>query len=156
MEIDRDRDLVIERVIRAPRGRVWDAWTDPTLLAAWWVPPPAVARIDVLDPRPGGAIITRMSDDGDTFLAHTDGIFLVVEPVRRLVFTNAITASWHPATPAPVPMTAEIILGEHPEGTDYRAVVRHADAAARARHEELGFFEGWRAVTEALAALAEA
>jgi uncharacterized protein YndB with AHSA1/START domain len=156
MEIDDERDLVIQRVIRAPRGRVWDAWTDPSLLAGWWVPPPTIARVDVLDPRPGGAIVTRMSDDdGRTFVPHTDGVFLVVDPLRRLVFTNAVTGSWHPATPAPVAMTAEIVLGEHPEGTDYRAVVRHADAATRALHERLGFFAGWGAVTEALASLAE-
>jgi uncharacterized protein YndB with AHSA1/START domain len=155
MEIDAERDLVIQRVIGAPRGRVWDAWTQPALMERWWVPSPTIARVDVLDPRPGGAIVTRMSDDGHTFVPHTDGIFLVIDPLRRLVFTNAITGSWHPATPAPVAMTAEILLGEHPEGTDYRAVVRHADAATRARHEELGFFEGWGAVTEALTRLAE-
>jgi uncharacterized protein YndB with AHSA1/START domain len=52
-------------------------------------------------------------------------------------------------------MAAEIILREHPEGTDYRVVVRHGDPADRDRHEELGFFEGWGSVTNALAALAE-
>ena len=53
-------------------------------------------------------------------------------------------------------MTAEITLVDHPDGTAYRAVVRHGDPRDRARHEELGFFEGWGAVTEALATLVEA
>jgi uncharacterized protein YndB with AHSA1/START domain len=53
-------------------------------------------------------------------------------------------------------MTAEITLHDHLDGTDYRVVVRHADPAARARHEELGFADGWGAVTGQLAALAEA
>ncbi len=44
---------------------------------------------------------------------------------------------------------------DHPDGTDYRVIVRHADPAARERHEELGFFDGWGSVTAALAALAE-
>jgi uncharacterized protein YndB with AHSA1/START domain len=52
-------------------------------------------------------------------------------------------------------MTAEITLGDHPDGTDYRVVVRHGDPAARARHEELGFLEGWGTVTGQLAALTE-
>ena len=52
-------------------------------------------------------------------------------------------------------MTAEITLDDHADGTDYRVVVRHGDAAARARHEAVGFFEGWGAVTGALASLAE-
>lgn len=52
-------------------------------------------------------------------------------------------------------MTAEIILSERSGGTDYRTIVRHGDSADRARHEELGFFDGWGAVTAALAAFAE-
>lgn len=52
-------------------------------------------------------------------------------------------------------MTAEITLSSHAEGTDYLAIVRHSGPEARAEHKELGFFEGWGAVTEALATLAE-
>ena len=52
-------------------------------------------------------------------------------------------------------MTAEITLGDHPDGTDYRVIVRHGDPAARARHEELGFSDGWGSVTAQLAAVAE-
>lgn len=51
-------------------------------------------------------------------------------------------------------MTAEIVLGRHPDGTDYRVVVRHGEPAVRDLHEELGFFDGWGSVTAALAALA--
>ena len=71
------------------------------------------------------------------------------------MFTNAIDSAWRPANPDPVAMTAEITLSDHPDGTDYRVIVRHGDPAARARHEELGFADGWGSVTEQLAALAE-
>jgi len=148
-------DLTIERVIHAPAEKIWRAWTQPELLEKWWVPAPTIARIDVLDVRAGGGFVTRMSDDGASFVPHTDGIFLVVEDERRLVFTNAISSSWRPAAPAPVSMTAEIVLAEHPDGTAYRAIVRHGDAAARDLHEELGFHDGWGTVTAALAALVE-
>lgn len=152
--IDPALDLTIERIIRASPSSVWRAWTDPALLQQWWVPAPLVARIDTLDARPGGSFITSMSEDGRVFTPHTDGIFLVVEQESRLVFTNAITSGWRPAAPAPVSMTAEILLHDHPEGTDYRAVVRHGDPVARDLHRDLGFFDGWGAVTAALAALA--
>jgi uncharacterized protein YndB with AHSA1/START domain len=33
--------------------------------------------------------------------------------------------------------------------------VRHGDPSDRDRHEEMGFFDGWGSVTEALAALVE-
>lgn len=154
--IDPRLDLTLQRVIRAPRSAIWQAWTDPARLERWWVPPPTTARVDRLDVRPGGGFVTSRSDDGHAFVPHSDGIFLVVEPQDRLVFTNAIDSGWRPAAPAPVPMTAEVTLTDHAEGTDYRVTVRHGDPADRDRHEELGFFDGWGAVTASLAALVEA
>lgn len=153
--IDADRDLTLQRVIRAPRERIWQAWTSADLLQRWWTPAPAITRVDQLDVRPGGGFVTWMSEGGGAYVPHTDGIFLVVEPLHQLVFTNAVDSHWHPTAPAPVAMTAEILLREHPEGTDYQAIVRHGDPDQRRRHEQLGFFDGWGAVTAALATVAE-
>lgn len=150
-----DLDLTLERVIRAPRAVVWNAWTDPAQFEQWWLPAPTVCRVDRLEVRPGGALVTQMSDDGVAFVPHMDASFLVVDELERIVFTNAIDSSWRPSNPMPVPMTAEITLSDHPEGTDYRVIVRHGDPAARARHEELGFLEGWGSVTRQLAGVAE-
>lgn len=150
-----DLDLTVERVIRAPRAAVWRAWTDPSRLEKWWVPAPTRCRVDRLDVRPGGAFVTRLSDDGVAFVPHVDATFVVVDELKRIVFTNAIDSAWRPANPSPVPMTAEITLSDHPGGTDYRIIVRHGDPAARARHEELGFADGWNSVTEQLAGVAE-
>jgi uncharacterized protein YndB with AHSA1/START domain len=151
-----DLDLTLQRVIRAPRAVVWRAWTDPSQLEQWWVPAPAVARVDRLEAQPGGAFVTRISDDGVEFGPHMDASFLVVDDRERLVFTNAVDSRWRPTRPDPIAMVAEIVLRDHPDGTDYRVVVRHGDPAARARHEELGFFDGWGAVTGQLAAFVEA
>jgi uncharacterized protein YndB with AHSA1/START domain len=84
-----------------------------------------------------------------------DACFIIVDELERIVFTNAIDSAWRPANPAPVPMTAEITFGDHPDGTQYRVIVRHGDPAARAHHEKLGFADGWTSVTEQLAGLAE-
>ena len=150
-----DLDLTLQRVIRAPRAVVWRAWTDPSHLEQWWVPAPAVARVDRLEVQPGGAFVTRISDDGVEFGPHMDASFLVVDDRERLVFTNAVDSRWRPTRPDPIAMIAEIVLRDHPDGTDYRVVVRHGDPAARARHEELGFFDGWGSVTGQLAAFVE-
>ena len=150
-----DLDLTLQRVIRAPRAVVWRAWTEPSQLEQWWVPAPAVARVDRLEARPGGAFVTRISEDGVEFGPHMDASFLVVDDRERLVFTNAVDSRWRPTRPDPIAMVAEIVLRDHPDGTDYRVVVRHGDPAARARHEELGFFDGWGAVTGQLAAFVE-
>jgi uncharacterized protein YndB with AHSA1/START domain len=153
--VNPDLDLALERVIRAPRSSVWTAWTDPSRLEKWWVPAPSRSRVERLDVRPGGGFVTRLSDDGVTFVPHIDACFVVVHDLERIVFTNAIDSAWRPATPAPVSMTAEITFGDHPDGTDYRVVVRHGDPGARAHHEKLGFVDGWGSVTAQLAALVE-
>ncbi|MEV5829894.1 SRPBCC domain-containing protein [Spirillospora sp. NPDC052242] len=150
-----DLDLGLERIIRAPRAAVWRAWTDPSRLERWWVPAPARCRVDRLDPRPGGAFVTRYSEDGAAFGPHMDACFLAVDELERIVFTNAVDGSWTPVTPDPVAMTATITLDDHPDGTDYRIVVRHGDPEARARHERLGFADGWGTVAAQLAAFAE-
>ncbi|GAA11037.1 SRPBCC domain-containing protein [Gordonia alkanivorans] len=153
--IDPELDLTLHRIIRAPRQRIWDAWTQPEQFAKWWTPSPTITRVDRLEPRPGGALVTQMSDDGTTFVPHMDAAFLVAEPNERLVFTNAIDSSWRPAVPAPVPMTAEITLTDHADGTEYNVVVRHGNPSDRNRHDNLGFYDGWGSVTAALAELVE-
>jgi len=155
MSIDPELDLTIERVIHAPRAKIWSAWTDPGKLARWWLPAPAVCRVERLEPRPGGAFVTSMSEDGTTFTDHLNACFLAVDELERLVWTNAVDADLRPTAGLPFPLTADVTLADHPEGTDYRVVVRHGDPKARAKHEEMGFFEGWGTVTAQLAALAE-
>jgi uncharacterized protein YndB with AHSA1/START domain len=154
-DIDPALDLTLERIIRAPRAVVWEAWTKPASLAVWWLPAPTRCRVERLDTVPGGPFVTSMSDDGIEFAPHLDACFLAVDDGERIVFTNAVDSRLRPATPEPIAMTAEISLRDHPDGTDYRVIVRHRDPAACALHEKLGFFEGWGTVTEQLARLAE-
>jgi uncharacterized protein YndB with AHSA1/START domain len=156
IDLDPDLDLRLDRVMHAPRARVWKAWTDADDLARWWLPAPMHCRVEHLDVVPGGAFVTSMSDDGTTFRPHLDACFVVVEPGERIVFTNALDSRWRPAHPAPVAMTAEITFSDHPRGMHYHVLVRHADAASRTHHEQLGFADGWGTVTAQLAALAEA
>jgi uncharacterized protein YndB with AHSA1/START domain len=153
--VNPDLDLELSRIIRAPRSALWRAWTDPDELRQWFIPAPTVLRVDRLDVRPGGGMVTSMSDDGAEFGPHMDAVFLVVEDESRLVWTNAIDSDWRPRQPQPVPLTAEIRFLEHPDGTDYRVVVRHGRPEDRELHAELGFFEGWGAVTGQLAEHAE-
>ena len=149
-------DLSVERIIRAPRKVVWEAWTDPSRLAQWWIPTPMTCRVERLEVCPGGAFVTQMSDDGLTFVPHLDACFLLVEEFERIVFTNAVDSQWRPASPDPIAMTAEVRLYDHADGTDYRIVARHGDQAARTRHAELGFADGWGTVTDQLARFAQA
>lgn len=138
---DANRDLTISRVIRAPRARVWQAWSEPDHLKVWWCPKPWTTEVRAFDMRPGGAFHTFMSGpDGDT--SDNPGVFLEVVPQERIVFTSVLGEGWRPIT-SWLPMTAIITLEDVPEGTRYSALVLHKDEADRRKHQEMGFDDGW-------------
>jgi uncharacterized protein YndB with AHSA1/START domain len=150
---DPDLDLTITRVIRAPRSAVWKAWTDPASFAQWWVPAPAKCKVVEMNIRPGGGLVTQISENGGAFTPHLRGCFLAVDELERIVFTNALLGGWRPAE-HPF-MTAVVTLRDHPQGTDYVAHVMHKSNADRNMHEEMGFHDGWGTVVEQLARLVE-
>ena len=49
-----DRELVITRVIKAPRERVFDAWSDPQHISNWWGPHGFTTTTAAMDVRVGG------------------------------------------------------------------------------------------------------
>jgi uncharacterized protein YndB with AHSA1/START domain len=146
-------DLTISRVIKAPRPAVWSAWTDRASFEQWWIPAPARCKVVEMDLRPGGPLVTKISENGGDFLPHLSACFLAVDDLERIVFTNALIGGWRPAE-RPF-MTAIITLRDHPMGTDYVAHVMHKSNADRNMHEELGFYDGWGTVAAQLAKLVE-
>lgn len=83
--------LVLKRLIRAPRERVFRAWTDPERFAAWWGPHTFTAPKAVLDARPGGRIDVLMQGPKDSPWEKPfpmGGEFREVSPHDRLVFTT--------------------------------------------------------------------
>lgn len=146
-------DLVISRLLRAPRAAVWRAWTDPALLPAWWCPRPWTTELLAFDLRPGGAFHTLMKGP-DGGVSNNPGSFLAVLPQTRIVFTSCLLADGRPTTPW-MPFTAIIDLADEDGGTRYTATVMHPDAATRDRHAELGFHDGWGICIDQLEALAQ-
>lgn len=146
-------DLTVDRIIEAPRSAVWNAWADPASFAQWWVPAPEVCRVRDMDLRPGGSFRTEISHDGTEFGPHISGCFLAVDELERIVFTDALVADWRPAEASFV--TAVITMENHAKGTKYTATAMHRNVADRDRHEQLGFHDGWGAVTRQLAELVE-
>ena len=145
-------DLVISRLLNAPRAALWRAWADPGLLKLWWCPRPWTTEVRAFDMRAGGAFHTFMrGPDGGS--SDNPGSFVEVLPQSRIVFTSMLTAGWRPATPW-MPFTAIITMADEGPGTRYIATVMHPDQATRDRHEELGFFGGWNTCIDQLEALA--
>ena len=147
-----ETDLTSSRLIKAPPSAVWDAWSDPAKLAAWWIPAPIECRVDTLDLRPGGGFVTRMREGDGAFQPHVDGCFLEAVPEKRLVFTTVLTEGWQPAEPW-LAITAILTFEAQDGGTLYAARVLHKNPEDSAKHDEMGFQEGWGTAIGQLAAL---
>lgn len=89
-----DREVVITRVVDAPRELVWTVWTSPEHIRQWlsgrkgWTMP-----ICEMDLRPGGKwrYVWRMPDGGEMTLA---GEVREVVPPSRLVTTERWGPEW--------------------------------------------------------------
>jgi uncharacterized protein YndB with AHSA1/START domain len=145
-----DRELVLTRLIDAPRHKVFKAWTDTDLLKQWFAPRPYTTPVAELDVRPGGAsLIVMRSPEGHEF--PNRGVYLDVVENERLVMTDAYTKAWELSEK---PFITVIVTFEDEGGkTRYTACARHWTVADREAHEKMGFHEGWGLCTDQLAAL---
>ncbi len=145
-----DRELVLTRLIDAPREKLFRAWTDPALLKQWFAPAPLTTPVAEMDVRAGGAsyIVMRLPDGTEM---PNRGVYLEVVPNEKLVFTDAFTEAWKPSEK---PFMAATLTFEDEAGkTRYTVRVRHWTVADRKAHEEMGFHKGWGQCTDQLAAL---
>jgi len=81
-----DRELVIERLIDAPRDFVFRTWIDPRMGLIWWGLPDAPATHVQIEFRVGGAWSGRQRKTDGRELRQK-GVFREITPPERLVFT---------------------------------------------------------------------
>ena len=78
--------LEIKRFINAPRDRVYNAWTDPAQLKAWFGPENVQTHDFVADVRVGGKYRWDLtSSEGEKMTAF--GEYRELQPGRKIVFT---------------------------------------------------------------------
>lgn len=85
---DAERELVMTRLLDAPRDLVFKAWTDPERVAQWWGPHVFTNALCELDVRAGGAIRIHMRAPDGTVYPMT-GVYQEISEPERLVFTSA-------------------------------------------------------------------
>lgn len=144
-------ELVICRLIEAPREKVYQAWTKPELLKRWFAPSPWTTTAAELDVRPGGACtVTMRGPEGEEF--PNPGVYLEVVPNEKLVFTDAYSHAWEPVG---TPFMTVVLTFEDagPGRTKYTARAKHWSKEARDQHERMGFSTGWATCADQLEAL---
>ncbi len=144
-------ELVLTRIIDAPREKLFRAWTEPKLMEQWFCPKPWYVSDVKLDLRAGGASSMFINGpDGEKF--PNRGVYLEVVPNEKIVFTDAYTEAW---TPSEKPFFTAVVTFEDVGGkTRYTARALHWSAADRETHEKMGFHEGWGKAADQLAELA--
>ncbi len=136
--------LVVRRLIEAPAETLFDAWTDPVRIKAWWGPSGVTCSGAEVDLRRGGRYrIANLMPDGKTLWIL--GEFESVERPRRLVY------SWRvePGSDA----VERVVIRFEPRGEATEIIVVHeriASAALRDGHER-----GWDGCLEKLAGYAQ-
>jgi uncharacterized protein YndB with AHSA1/START domain len=81
------REIVITRVVNAPRDVVFQMFTDPKHLVHWWGPKGFSITIHEIDVRPGGTWrLTMHGPDGRDYLNHI--VYKEVSRPERIVFEH--------------------------------------------------------------------
>jgi len=146
-------EMTLSRLLDAPADKLFRCWTTPELMKQWFAPKPWTTPVVEVDHRPGGASkIVMKSSEGQE--VPCPGQYLEVIPNRKLVFTDAFTGDWAPKDGAPF-MVATISFEPEGDKTRYTATVRHWSEADRAKHEQMGFHQGWGLCADQLEALAK-
>lgn len=89
-----EREIVITRVVDAPRGLVFEAWTRPEHLPHWMTGPEGwTMPVCEIDLRPGGAwhFVWRGSDGTEMEMS---GLYQEITPPERLVATESWGGDW--------------------------------------------------------------
>lgn len=83
-----ERELVITRVVDAPRDLVFKAWTEPARVMRWWGPKGFTCPVCKIDLRPGGSFLSCMrSPDGKDYWGK--GVYLEIVEPERFVCTDS-------------------------------------------------------------------
>ena len=144
-------ELVLTRLIDAPREKLFRCWTDPQLMKQWFAPLPWTIAHAEMELRPGGKTVFVMrSPEGQEF--PNPGVVLEVVKNEKLVFTDAYTEAWKPS--AKPFMTAIVTFADEGGKTRYTATALHWTAEDKKAHEDMGFHQGWGQCADQLATLA--
>lgn len=137
-EILSDQHVRITRLINGPRALVWRAHTEPELLRKWLLGPDGWAMtICEVDLVVGGSYRYWWEGPGESF--GFEGEHLVIDVQRRVVTTEQMTGTEHPAT------VNDLQMYEEDGATMLTLIVTYPDATTRDLVLATGMLDGMEA-----------
>jgi uncharacterized protein YndB with AHSA1/START domain len=144
--------LTLTRIIRAPRARVYQAWTNPEIVKQWFGPGNMYCPHASVDARVGGAYSMEAAPTPEGLAANPNstggtatGTFTRVVPNELLQFTWK--PSWNPGEESLVTVSLRDVDG----GTEL--TLRHENFASEQSRE--GHNKGWSGCLDKLTAATE-
>lgn len=110
-----DSEIISTRIFDASPEQLFQAWTDPAILALWWGPKDFRNTFEVFEPRPGGAWKFVMhGPDGTDY--KNESVFREIEKPSRIVLDHLssprfqVVATFDPAVAGKTKLTFRMIF----------------------------------------------
>ena len=87
MELNDEQAIIIERIFEASPETVFNAWSDPEIVAKWWGPNGFSLPVCEIDFRVGGSFLYQMKSEGG-FEFWYGGVFQQIIENELIVCTN--------------------------------------------------------------------
>ncbi|WP_375505695.1 SRPBCC domain-containing protein [uncultured Nostoc sp.] len=145
------REIVITRVLKAPRSLVFQAWTDPKHIAQWWGPKGFTTRVIEMDLRPGGkSRYVMIGPDGTEY--PSKGVFREIVPLYKIVTTDEFDEGFEKVVNIDLPkqMVITVIFEDLDGNTKLTLQIMHESIEDRRKHEQMGVIEGWNSTFDCL------
>jgi uncharacterized protein YndB with AHSA1/START domain len=141
-----DREIVVTRIVDAPRRLVFEAWTNPEYLPRWMLGPPGwTMPVCEIDLRPGGEwhFVWRHADGSEMDMR---GVYREITPPERLVSTESWGGNW--------PETLNtLLLAEEDGKTTITVTILYPSKEARDAALQTGMTQGMSQSFDRLAEL---
>lgn len=133
-----ERTVTIEKTFDAPIELVWEAWTQPEHIAAWWSPKGMTTKIIEHNFKVGGKWKYAMPmPDGNEFIA--EGKYITIVALEKIISL----ANFRPMTEG---VEIQALFKKNEDKTDFIFNVIHPTVEYRIRQEKMGILNGWGSV----------
>lgn len=144
-----EREILITRIVDAPRELVWEVWTDPEHVVKWWGPNGFTTTIEKMDVRSGG-VWKHIMHGPDGVDYPNSSVFKEVVKPERIVFAHGGGKEGGPGVHFESTWTFDAV-----DGDKTRVTIRMVFPSAADRERvvtEYGAIEGGKQTLERLAA----
>lgn len=149
--------LTIERIIRAPREKVWNAWTTPELFALWWGPKGWTTTVKHMEFKPGGYVLYGMKcedeSQGEWFGQESWGksVYGEIDPIQKFTYIDYFCGNDGTVSEGMPVTNVTLTFEEVDGGTKISNVNVFESEAALNQVIEMGMEEGVRQTWDRLA-----